>query len=240
MMRRRYMGKKESALPGGGKRIEFLESSGTQWIDTGIKLTPYMRIEIAFYIKDITMSQGIFGANYNNNEYSFSFLGYTGVYLSFNFRNRAYGAVKVVQAHVGDEVKIVVEGNSASLQLRGTTYTPSVTATPEFSLGDKTCYVFAVNNPRGGNIDANPCSMKMTEFKISDGDMLLAHYVPAEYKGHACAYDWVTGNYIRSAGTDDFILQQDYKHYEEILQPNDEINKIVWKTGNFILGNDIV
>lgn len=68
----------EGELPEGYRRVEYLESTGKQWIDTGVVLTPWHSWEVDFSITDITKSTGIFGV-YNDTACDY-------VYISGGYR----------------------------------------------------------------------------------------------------------------------------------------------------------
>ena len=65
MNRRRFIWKKaqaQSGLPEGFTALEYIQSSGTQYIDTGRKLTQDSDITIDFRIVEINRNAGIFGS----------------------------------------------------------------------------------------------------------------------------------------------------------------------------------
>ena len=72
MNRRRFIWKKaqeQSGLPEGYTAVDYLQSSGTQYIDTGRKLTQDSDITIDFMIVGkISRSAGIFGSRQSSHE----------------------------------------------------------------------------------------------------------------------------------------------------------------------------
>ena len=202
--RRRVIG--GNLLPGGGKRVKWITSNGNQWIDTGIVLTPTMRMEVGFYyMEPQEYSKGICGATFNGNMYSLSILGYNGTRCSFNFRTSTNGLFQIVNNDY-NYIEVIIEGNIAKYRRShiGDYSSRQSSGSSSFSLGGKTCYVFAVNNPKGGNIDMYPAELRMEFFRLADGDTILADYIPAELGGVGCMFDNVTETYKMSAGSEDF------------------------------------
>ena len=57
----------ESGIPKSYTQLEYLESTGTQWIDTGIKLNQDSRVKIKYQYTDLNATARIFGTMQNEN-----------------------------------------------------------------------------------------------------------------------------------------------------------------------------
>lgn len=197
--RRRVIGSK--SLPYDAE-IEYLQSSGTQWIDTGIKFNGSSKIEISFmglangnlavYGGDNgnTYTQGEFALFWNNTVFdvviptsnSRSELQYKPAY----YKNTVYN----------------VSVDKTSFILNGTLY--SVRMYDSY-VCNRSLYLLATN--RGNAIV--PSITKLYYCKIYDGDILERYYIPVRVGTTGYLYDKVHKQLFGNAGTGDFILGPD-------------------------------
>ena len=198
-------------LPGGYKAVEWIRSSGTQYIDTGFKPDTNTRADYWFDMEEFgSWSEWSvpFGSR-NGNNYQF-FVGAARQIVSGTprddwyrrFSNQSIGSAQY------DRGKPSVVGNhffslNKAIYLLDE-YTSEFTGYSNFS---KTynAYVFAVNN---NNAAANHAPMKLYSLKIWDNGTLVRDFVPCVNKdGEAGLYDITPGavkKFYANDGTGEF------------------------------------
>lgn len=166
-----------------------LESSGTQYIYTGVKPNSTMSLEIKFSTTtsyyntigsvDLGWQTTGFGIGANNFQYG------SNLNASQNFYNGNVHVVKI--SPKGAEV----DGATVA------TFTES-----SWSI-DYTLVLFALN--RNGEAQEF-LNGKIWYAKIWEGSNLIRHFVPAVNNGVVCMYDNASGTYYTNQGTGDFAL----------------------------------
>lgn len=203
-------------LPDGFRRVEYLESTGTEWIDTGV----IPNNETGAYVKALqTVNGNTFpiGAGSNNSGWvpmrllmkgngsyptyrwgtswsdSSSSFNDSIIYTSkFNWLND-----KSVNLFRGEELIIFKTLNAS------TNINPGCTAA-----------IFAVNN-NTGNINYQ-WKGRVYEVKISQGEEIIKHFIPVYdlERLECCMYDLVSQQAFYNAGTGSFLCpfsEEDYK-----------------------------
>lgn len=180
------------------EELDYLESTGTQYIDTGVYVTTSLTNIEAKVIISKTGTQYICGAGNTNNTTGFSVAQASGTNeLIVDIGNYATYRVKtgVVLYNTGERViKIKDKNIYVNGALCGTSqgYINGTASTP--------LYLFA-------NRDASTKYMlKMYYFKEYDGDTLIRDFIPVLDKdGIACMYDKVSREFFYNQGTGSFI-----------------------------------
>ena len=176
------------SLPSGYKRLEYIQSSGTQWIDTGIVPKNNTRVDVDC---DITYGTGwimILGS-YDQNKY---------------FSWWANGAT--IYAYYGTSDKIVAGENGRQTLSANKNIWTAGNSTISFSEASFTAntsiYLFSVNN--GGNYSKT--SMKLYSCQIYDNGTLVRDYIPCQtVSGEIGLWDDVNSLFYGNAGTGTFI-----------------------------------
>ena len=173
---------------GGGaeyREVEYIESSGTQYIDTGVGSNYKLIMDIQFIN---TGTRGLMGQSTNGGYYfGVSASGYYDV-----------GTTSSISALTRRQ--ITVEGTSSTLSLTAEnqtiTATRSVTVTNNLSL---------FGGSFNSGLDGYPCYAKLYSCQIYDNDVLVRDYVPAiNSNGTAGLFDKVNKQFVFNAGTGNF------------------------------------
>ena len=179
-------------FPSGWRPVEYLESTGTQWIDTGIKLSSESEVKCDYELITETpdTNQYLFGAQTTVNNIFMQF-GY--VTYAKNSPNRIYGYVKT-DSSVNNNLarpengKISVILNKEGLELNETFSSPSVIA-ENFELPIN-CYLFADNSY---NHEGLFFYGRVYNFSISRAGSFQLDLVPCvDSLGNPCMYDRVS------------------------------------------------
>lgn len=172
----------------------YLESTGTQYIDTGFTPDGNTVVEAEFQLTAPgTANECIFGAL---GQFSFRwFGGSSGVFRSNGAANKDFpSAIDSAAKHT------VVKAAPTGCTIDGTY---SVTHAPANSV-TQTLTLFAYHSSDTGV--TNQAKVKIFWCKIYDGDTLVRDYQPCEdMNGAACMYDRVNGQYVYNSGTGVFL-----------------------------------
>lgn len=200
-----YAGKEHTAKP---VDLEYIESTGIQYIDTGIIGKSGLEIEIDFEFTEIgTAAQIPVGSTAGSSEriYPLSSKNYLG-----------YGdAVKLpmtVAANERYDFYCKLYAGEQTVTVNGTTvYTGVDPATY-----DSGCNVllFAANN--AGSVGYHS-KVRVKKCKIREGGVLVRDYVPCRQpSGVVCMYDRVSGEYAMNRGAGKFVAGAEVCVLEEV------------------------
>ena len=173
--------------------IEYIESTGTQWIDTGAIMYANVRtnIIISLALTSNMSNTSIFGAQQGNAR---SILSFNGAVYCGDGSRRLYYSLSQNEKH-----QISVEYNSTNLTLyidqeyQGETATYGQFASNTFS-------IFKINGGDGVFIG------KIYSFKYLINNILVRDFIPVlDMNGTPCMFDKVEGKFYYNAGTGDFI-----------------------------------
>ena len=174
--------------------VEYIESTGTQYIDTGFK--PTQNTRIVFCFNTLADKEGwYFGlrrSTTSNDRFSCLFpIGAEYIRTDFASTNTTttFSPSGIVTI---DKDKNVTKINSQS-------YTsPNGTFTSTYNL-----YLFCGNN---GGVMFNNISIQLFYCKIYDNGILVRDYLPAKNEdGVVCLYDRHNKEYVYNAGSGQFI-----------------------------------
>ena len=174
--------------------VEYLESTGTQWIDTGVAFSKLYTFKLCARLTPTVNERDLFGAYYQTAENKMV----CGCYSRFIFGFNPPGA-RIDSATLGTselDVDIVYAFSSAgrTLTVNGTTYS----ATGAYTNGLNVT-LFRANPGYDG-------AFKCYSFKIydTDGSTLVRDYIPVRKGTVGYLYDRVSGKLFGNAGTGDF------------------------------------
>lgn len=168
-------------------QVEYLESSGTQYIDTGLVATNNTKISITFE------RQGIDGCLIATDT--------AWCNTGFGIWSHAgeYGNTCITSISLSDNIKHTVVNDKGKFYIDGSLYTTLTANT--FSTAQN-LYLFALN--RAGSIIENYTG-KFYSCQIYDNDVLVRDFVPAiDGSGKACLYDKVTQAFFYNGGSGTF------------------------------------
>ena len=149
-----------AALPSGYVELEWIESSGTQWIDTGIQPTDTLVTELSMTPGKLVKS-AVFGAAWSYTGYFVMFID--GSTIRFNSRGGC----------VDTKVFNVDAANFITCDATGLTINEQHYALGGSSKNDaKNIHIFDCN--AGGTLG----SFKLHSFKMTDQEVVLRDYVP--------------------------------------------------------------
>ena len=183
-------------LPAGFTKLEYIQSSGTQYIDTGIIETNDTAISCKFNIDTATRDY-LFGSQQN-----LSYMAYNGFYynntLEYNYQEITISASNSI------EIKEEVEGTTNTIIINGTSYSAEIGTCQNSSL-----LIFAIrykSDVQNGSVRVYSGSARVYYFQIAQGGTLVFDGIPCiNASGEVGLYDLVGKQFYGNAGTGVFI-----------------------------------
>lgn len=219
----------DGSIPSGYKAVEYIETTGTQYIDTDITFSSYSdtTFDVTFYNDgDKTdLPEGpLFGVwdntrdgiavNLNLAENNKHILYY---WCGYDFGNDGYqydvgySNNKVTRAHIN--ISNFYADSSARLRKNGASQTPPPTVYAS-NVPTSTCRIFGLNGANSAVSAPSVYSyaglrlyeLKITE-KVNNVDTVTHNLIPAERQsdGELGLYDTVTGDFYTNSGTGTFL-----------------------------------
>ena len=215
----------QKILPNEYQQIEYIESTGTQYIDTGIIPNQDTGFDIEFLTKNIlTATDGKFGSIMGARQGSADRELQLSTYSTnskgiFRYGNNTYDAGLTVNTKIHISLKNRVYTNNDDLKyaVAGTFECPS------------TLTVFALNHH---GTKTQHGSLQLFSLKLYDGDILIRDYVPCYRKSDNVIglYDLVEDKFYINKGTGTFVKGNDTPTPETPI----EIESVGDKTSNLI------
>ena len=191
------------SLPGGYKKLEYIQSSGTQYIDTGFKPNQSTKIELDVLSAEGTSSNipYIFGTQDSSSNYFVAtwVLGYGSgmVTTGINLYDGKFHVVKVENGALYKDGSIIAQRTVSS-----------------FSIGVP-IFLFAVNSSRQ-SMGYGAC--KLRSCKIYDNGTLVRDFIPCKNaSGVIGLWDDVNSVFYQNAGSGTFTAGTEIKGANKTL-----------------------
>lgn len=185
--------------------LEYIQSNGTQYADTGFCPSESSRISFDFQSTGSTSDsiKAMFGARHNSDTKCFDmFVLPTTAYPQYGAN--AYNA-KPISANILQRTVYDMNRNTATVNGVSVSF-----AAETFEIGFPV-YLFTIND--NGIADARPISGKLYACQIYDNGLLVRDYIPAKLSnGETGLYDFVFHEFYRNAGTGEFIAGPEMVH----------------------------
>lgn len=188
-----YFDKSREGLPDNVEQLEYIESTGTQYIDTGVFPSNNLKINIkaCYTNSNATYMLGSDNA-YNAGIHIRLDSKYIGIFGSTIMNTGVVSQINVPVTITLQNNKISVDG-----QQKGSGNTQDVSKYSESSI-----YVFCTH--RGGEAQYNS-SMRLYELQMYDGDTLIRDFIPIlDENNVAYLYDKVEKKFYYNSGTGTF------------------------------------
>lgn len=190
-------------LPVGYQQVEYIESTGTQWIDTGLKMYNNSEIDLCFSFDDIPQDCSIFGsrdsATVNNFEIASSKPAFP-LYLDFgnyNTSRATYSGATINTKYIciiSKSLRAVYDENR-TLLARNTTLISA----------DNVTRLNARIFDTAGGFSTNKLKGKVYYCKIWNGENLIRNFIPCKNPSNVAGmYDTVNKVFYTNAGTGTF------------------------------------
>lgn len=173
--------------------LEFIESNGTQYIDTGFNPNQNARIQMqCFFTNTSPEFSAMFGAREGNNNQFWAY------YARQNSRFQARYGTQTLFIEATLHNPDICDFNKTICKINDV----QDEANEQQFQSKYSVFLFGVNS--SGRIQY-PSSMKFFSCQISEGGDLIHSYLPAkDPDGIACLYDSVLKEYVYNAGSGNF------------------------------------
>lgn len=180
--------------------INYVEATGTQYINTGIQTALDLKIECEY--STTTPNKTLFGARTGSSADCFIF-GYfynntTSYYANYG------GVASLIEGTITNS-----DGNRHKVVMSNDTFTidgVSQTINRGQLNNSYDMYLFTWNN--NGSADSRRFVGKIYDFKVYKDGTLIQHLVPAKNKQNVvCFYDLVSCDFFYNQGTGDFVYE---------------------------------
>ena len=180
-------------LPEGYAELEYIESTGTQYIDTGVKPSGSTRVICSASFQVQKTGSWLFGARDGNGVNAYGFLTYESEYRS------DYGVTRPrIPSKYGPDLEI--DKNGPNTYINGTLVDSADLA----SFSTKDSLLIGANVTDGGVSGFSKATHK--KYYIYNESTLVREYVPCKNgSGVPGMYDTIGGKFYKSSGSDDFI-----------------------------------
>ena len=189
---------KKRDLPSGYTQVEYIESTGTQYIDTGFypKYNSRVVMDISNLSDDTT--QWLFGSRDSGSSTAANqFCLYRNAATTVRADYFGANASTTISDMTG---RTVAERNGNIVSIFGATITNTAVTSGECTYP---MYLFTLNN--AGTAHSNKASMRMYSCQVYDNELLVRDFVPCvNSSGSAGLYDVVSGVFYSNAGSGTF------------------------------------
>lgn len=191
-------------LPVGYKQVEYIESTGTQYIDIGRKMYNNSEIELCFSFDDIQENCSIFGSRTSSTTNNFeiaSQIPIFPIYLDFgnySTSRASYSGATINTKYIctiSKSLRAVYDENHTLLASNNTLISANNTTPSNARIFD-TAGGYSVNKLKG----------KVYYCKIWENGVLVRNMIPCKNPSNVAGlYDTVNGAFYTNAGTGSFI-----------------------------------
>lgn len=213
--------KGSSRVPSGYTELEYIQSNGTEYIDTGIAPAPGMEAELIFSCEPAgTIENALFGSSWSLN--GFFLMTYSGV-NGIRWHSCG-GSTDVTVPDLMARHTVLCKKGSIRLDDGA----PQTFATTGDDSADN-IRLFGVTNT-GGYGGARNGIYKCYAYAIKDGEDMRRNFIPCKNpEGTVGLYDLVGGNFYGNAGTGIFAAGPEINPYENReWRESDVIRRAQW------------
>lgn len=174
--------------------VEYIQSSGTQYIDTGFKPNNNTRVVIDMQLTKAG-TYGIFGGRQAYKNKAFAFWVMDADEWKTDFGN---GELRISSANTLS--RVIIDKNKNVCYVGSSSYTNTSTSFESPS----SLTLFAVKDG-DGSVDDRMGSLKLYSCQIYDNEDLVRDYAPAlDLEGVPCLYEKLSEQYVYNAGSGSF------------------------------------
>ncbi len=183
-----------SGLPSGYTQLEYIESSGMQYVDTGVKPNQSTRVVVDTEFPVQAAAAWLFGARNGNTDRTYGFLTFENAYRSDYNTTTTEGTISETPSG-----RFTLDKDGNVTKINGDTVKTAGEGTFQCT---HTLFLFANNN---NGATGGQCSAKIYSSQIYSGGALARNYIPCFNPNWiAGLYDVVSGQFYANAGTGNF------------------------------------
>ena len=196
-----------SRLPSGYKELEYIESTGTQYIDSGYKPNTRTGVDVTYQFTEVRSQERVFGVQGKNDVTSsmnYEFYISNDLTLAYAYKDGSGNWTNLSEAADTDmhRLKFNVEGNY--IKIDDTIETLNCLATHGSAYNMK---IMATNQDvYSQNQTGGIANIKIFDFSIYEAGVLQKKFIPCKNSNNeAGLYDIVNGVFYGNSGTGTFL-----------------------------------
>lgn len=193
-------------------RLEYIEATGTQYIDTKVKGSGKLRVEMSIKNEKDTTNYWLLGSRDERtvNTYAIQLNSNWETFVS-SYNTNADNSLSLSTTEAKSKMNIDKNKGITILTLNNTSIKTKTEPNVDF-VSKYNMFLFAINN--AGEL-LNGCgSFKLYYCRIYDNDVLIRDFIPAkDSNGVVCLLDKVTNKFYYNQGTNDFIAGEEIQSY---------------------------
>lgn len=183
--------------------VEYIESTGTQWIDTGFMPNGNTTLDIDYQLTDYPSNCYLYGVS-GNGTINYRCMHYIRVNVTQSRYEHALGGQHNTPITVAtlDTKRHVIKRDKSLI-----TFDSKIMGHPAATFNSTyTMEIFARNS--NGTVGNEKSKMKLYSFKLYDNGTLVRDFVPCYRKadGASGLYDLVEGKFYENQGTGEFLI----------------------------------
>lgn len=198
-----------SQLPTEYQEVEYIESTGTQYIDTGYCATANTKVLTDVKVLSVPARNAwLFGSRNSDvtSRYELIWLDSEKVYRFY------YGTNNYTFSGVPSTGELAITTASTGATINGVSVTPAAATISSTN----SIYIFSCH---GGTASNETSYMRLFSFKIYEGNTLMRDFVPCYRKSDNAVglYDLVNGVFYTNAGTGDFAKGKNSNAHADVV-----------------------
>ena len=198
--------------------VEYLESTGTQYINTGLLSTEQSTVDVVFGLSDTTQASSTNGAIFGGrnkqiqNTFTLFYIASTNPqYFRFDYNGQAdVGKGTQITIDTTSKYEFKYENSKRTMSNITTNETVESGLIPASTFTTTPIILFAVNTNGGGNpsnvMAGTYFKGRIYSYKYSDGETSIDLIPVLDWDMKPCMYDKVSGELFYNAGTGSFVV----------------------------------
>lgn len=187
--------------------LEYIESTGTQWIDMGVTANPNTRVVLDGYLVKRGTGRGFFGVR-NNNAFNYATYCSSAYRYAFHYQDNTGNAVdsgKTCTINSAFQIDFNGYDKNYAITTGGSTTSKSLSSYTATQTSSLNMYLFTYNNWGETPSTSRIGIFRLYSCKVYDGQTLIRDFIPAlDYNLVPCLYEKITETYFYNNGTGHF------------------------------------
>lgn len=202
MMVRRIVLEDSEQLPEGYTALEYIQSSGSQRIDTGVKSSASVGMSADFCLVDMRSNQNLAQTYSQPEKYQMTVLQVTNFYGGINFICGYYNTNKVIkEADTNRHIYHFNADGQYTVEMDGIQYEKADPSKTTFPADARNLWLFVRNSPY---VDGY-AYMKLYSCAMHDGGIKIRDFKPClDADGVPCLYDLISKTAFYNQGSGSF------------------------------------
>lgn len=190
----------KDAIPKEYRRLEYIQSTGMQYIDTGVPLTSNSRVVMDCELTTVSGTQCFFCSR--TEATTTDITSNTLFAIGSTYRKEYYGESKTATNSDGANKRIIIDNDKNRIEIGSAILSFSSVSD---TVSPMNCYLMASTVLENGVIStfSNFAYMKLYSCQIYNNDVLIRSFIPCQKKSDSALglYDTVSQNFYVNGGT---------------------------------------